>query len=159
MSVDLSRSDKTAAAEANCLIRVVAETMRSEPRLEAVKIDRSANSISLATLGKPDNSELERTLTLRIRRIQEDPTGPRCALLDGEPDCSTCWSPLPAAERQAITIEHSDQGTTVARVTCPTAPTFWRWRKIPLPKFVPRDVEFLESADHADEWKPQLLAA
>jgi Cd2+/Zn2+-exporting ATPase len=159
MRVDLSRSDKAAGVETNCLIRMVAETMRSEPRLEAVKIDRSANSISLATLGKPDNSELERTLTLRIRRIQEDLTGPRCALLDGEPDCSTCSRPLPAAERQAITIEHSDQGTTIARVTCPTAPTFWRWRKIPLPKFVPREVEFLESADHADEWKPQLLAA
>src|SRR5207247_2550523 len=43
---------------------------------------------------------------------------------------------------------------------CPTAPKFWRWRNMPFPKVVQRDVEFLEHVDeHEDEWKPQLAAA
>ncbi|MGB7746749.1 MAG: heavy metal translocating P-type ATPase, partial [Verrucomicrobiia bacterium] len=46
---------------------------------------------------------------------------------------------------------------------CPTAPKFWRWRDIPFPKVVQRDVEFLESAErideHINEWKTQLAAA
>ena len=44
-------------------------------------------------------------------------------------------------------------------MTCPTAPTFWRWRDIPLPRVVPRDVEFLEHVGEIDEWKLQLAAA
>ena len=44
-------------------------------------------------------------------------------------------------------------------MTCPTAPTFWRWRDIPLPRVVPRDVEFIEHAGEIDEWKAQLAAA
>ena len=53
--------------------------------------------------------------------------------------------------------------TTIARVTCPTAPKFWRWRDLPLPKVVPRDVEFLEEPEdidkHINEWKGQLVLA
>ena len=62
-------------------------------------------------------------------------------------------------ERQRITIKHEGDSTTIARVTCPTAPKFWRWRDMPFPKVVPRDVEFLEHVEEVDEWKPQLAAA
>jgi Cd2+/Zn2+-exporting ATPase len=59
-----------------------------------------------------------------------------------------------------VTIKHDGGTTTIARVTCPTAPTFWRWRNMPFPKVVQRDVEFLEHADeHVDEWKTQLAGA
>src|SRR5208337_2270436 len=58
-----------------------------------------------------------------------------------------------------ITIKHDGNSTTIARITCPTAPTFWRWRNIPFPKVVPRDVEFLEHVEAIDEWKPQLATA
>ena len=40
-------------AQSNCLVRTVADVMRREPALEAVKIDRAQHSISLATLGQP----------------------------------------------------------------------------------------------------------
>src|SRR6185436_3374485 len=71
----------------------------------------------------------------------------------------TCALPLSQAERKKITISHDAGTTTIARVTCPTAPSFWRWRNIPWPKVVQRDVEFLEHADEINEWKAQLLAA
>ena len=41
----------------------------------------------------------------------------------------------------------------------PDRTAFWRWRDIPWPRVVQRDVEFLEHADHIDEWKAQLVAA
>ncbi len=62
-------------------------------------------------------------------------------------------------ERQKITIQNDGLTTTIARLTCPTAPKFWRWRDMPFPKVVPRDVEFLEHVEAIDEWKPQLAAA
>jgi Cd2+/Zn2+-exporting ATPase len=62
-------------------------------------------------------------------------------------------------DRRRITIRHEADSTTIARVTCPTAPKFWRWRDIPFPKIVQRDVEFLEDEHDVDEWKPQLAAA
>ncbi len=56
-------------------------------------------------------------------------------------------------------MSRSETATTISRVTCPTAPKFWRWRDIPWPKVVQRDVEFLEHEHEVDEWKPQLVAA
>src|ERR1019366_5559334 len=51
--------------------------------------------------------------------------------------------------------------TTIARVTCPTAPKFWRWRDLPFPHIEPRTIEIPDDEhDHpADEWKWQLAAA
>jgi Cd2+/Zn2+-exporting ATPase len=70
---------------------------------------------------------------------------------------------LSEAEQNKIAIRNDGPTTTIARVTCPTAPKFWRWRDIPFPKVVQRDVEFLESAEHIEEhineWKTQLAAA
>jgi Cd2+/Zn2+-exporting ATPase len=62
-------------------------------------------------------------------------------------------------ELRRISIQQDAGATTIARVTCPTAPTFWRWRDIPLPRVVQRDVEFLEHAHEINEWKAQLAAA
>jgi Cd2+/Zn2+-exporting ATPase len=147
------------AATVNCLVRVVAETMKGEPTLEAVKIDRVARSISVATLGRTTSADLQKNLTARISQIQDNAAGPRCALLDGEADCSSCSIPLTAEDRRKITVQHDRDSTTISRITCPTAPKFWRWHNIPWPKFVPREVELKEGAEHADEWKRQLLAA
>ena len=70
-----------------------------------------------------------------------------CTLLAGESTCQTCGQPLSDFERQKITIRQEADTTTIARVTCPTAPKFWRWREIPWPKVVQRNVEFLEHAE------------
>src|ERR1043166_8333464 len=94
-----------------------------------------------------------------VRRAQEAAGKTACALLAGEGDCQTCEQPLSEVERRKITISSDAQTTTIARVTCPTAPKFWRWRDIPWPKVVQRDVEFLEHADEINEWKGQLVAA
>jgi len=60
---------------------------------------------------------------------------------------------------RSLTIQHDADATTIARVTCPTAPKFWRWRDLPWPRVVPRRVTLPDEDDHEQEWKLQLGAA
>ena len=155
-------TDKRSAhdhAAGHCLARSVADTLAEEPALEAVTIDRAHQKISLATLGRADVPRLTGRITSQLQAAQSADTGHVCSLLTGVGDCFSCDTPLPESERNRITIRHDGDTTTIARMTCPTAPTFWRWRDIPLPRVVPRDVEFMEHAGEIDEWKPQLAAA
>ena len=136
------------------MTRVLAE----EPTLEAVTLDRARNTISVATLGRTDVTKLTERVSAKIQAAEESKAA-ACQLLSGSGNCATCESPLNEQERQNITIKHEHGATTIARVTCPTAPKFWRWRDLPFPKVVQRDVEFLEDHHHEDEWKPQLVLA
>ncbi|HEX5221431.1 MAG TPA: heavy metal translocating P-type ATPase [Verrucomicrobiae bacterium] len=148
-----------------CLARAVADALAEEPTLEAVTIDRTHQKISLATLGKADVEKLSARITTQLERAREGSGGSRCSLLSGAGDCLNCETPLTEQERKSISIQHTHCATTIARVTCPTAPRFWRWRNLPFPRVVQRDVEFLEHGedepghDHAEEWKAQLVLA
>ena len=152
-----SAPDKSAAKA--CLARSVADTLAEEPSLEAVTFDVAQRKISVATLGRTDVEKLTRRLTEKIQSAQNSGTGSACSLLSGKRDCSGCASPLSEAERKLVTIEHSGEVTTIARVTCPTAPKFWRWRDIPFPKIAPREMEIPDDDDHINEWKWQLVLA
>jgi Cd2+/Zn2+-exporting ATPase len=150
---------KSADDPAKCLARSVADVLAENPALEAVTIDRARQTISVATIGRADVPKLTEQISATVRRAQEAaPTDP-CNLLAGKGDCHTCSQPLSAPELKRISIHQDSGATTIARVTCPTAPTFWRWRDIPLPRVVQRDVEFLEHAHEINEWKAQLAAA
>ena len=153
----------TAPGHPACLARSVMDVLNKEPSLEAVTINRSRQTISVATLGKTDEPRLAEKLTGRIQEACEKSASEHCLLLEGKGDCRICDVPLSEGERRQITIQHHGDATTIARVTCPTAPKFWRWRDLPWPKVVPRDVEFLEEAghieEHINEWKLQLAAA
>ena len=147
----------------HCLARSVMDVMSKEPSLEAVTINRAEEKIFVATLGQTDEPRLAESVTNEIRGSYDKGLTEHCLLLEGKGDCRCCDAPLSESERKKITIEHKGDITTIARVTCPTAPKFWRWRDLPFPKVVQRDVEFLEEAEHIDEhineWKPQLAAA
>ena len=143
----------------HCLARSVVDTLAEEPGLEAVTIDRAQQKISLATLGRADVNRLTERITNQFETAQAVSAERHCNLLTGRSDCATCDMPLSEAERQKIVIRTQGDATTIARATCPTAPKFWRWLDIPLPKVVPRDVEFMEHAGEIDEWKAQLAAA
>src|SRR5260370_25392134 len=144
---------------AKCVARSVAKPFAEAPTLKAVTIDRIRQTISVATLGQTNIPEITERIRNTIRTAQEADEKHPCLLLEGEGDCSVCAIPLSESERQKINIRHDAGATTIARVTCPTAPSFWRWRDIPWPKVVQRDVEFLEHAHETDECKPQLTAA
>jgi len=141
-----------------CLARSVVKTLADEPALEAVTIDRGRHTISVATLGRTDVGRLTDRISRQFEAVQ-NASDQACGLLSGTGDCWKCETPLSAEEQGKILIHHEGDSTTIARVTCPTAPKFWRWRDIPLPKVVPREVEVPEDDAHINEWKPQLAAA
>ena len=152
--------NQTGPREVNaCLTRSVVETLAEEPALEAVTIDRAHRKISVATLGRADVARLTERITNQFQAVQATDAAHTCSLLNGNGDCFSCDTPLSDDERRKITIQNDGPTTTIARVTCPTAPKFWRWRDMPFPKVVPRDVEFLEHVGEINEWKTQLAAA
>ena len=142
-----------------CLARSVAEALAEDPTLEAVTVDQARHTISVATLGKSDVPKLTERIRATVRHAQEAADLEPCTLLEGETTCQTCGQPLSEFERRKITIRQEADTTTIARLTCPTAPTFWRWRDIPWPKVVQRDVEFLEHAKEVNEWKGEMATA
>ncbi|HWV99685.1 MAG TPA: cation-translocating P-type ATPase [Candidatus Acidoferrum sp.] len=142
-----------------CLTRSVVRALADDPTLEAVTIDRARKTISVATMGRTDAPRLADQISRTFEEAQATKAKRRCTLLAGHGECDDCVQPVSELERQRITILHEGDKTTIARVTCPTAPKFWLWRDIPWPKVVQRDVEFLEHADEIDEWKAQLAAA
>lgn len=164
MSTD-ARPLETVPGVSGCLTRAVAAVLNSEPSLEAVTIDPDSKKISVATLGPADEARLHERLNATLQTLEEPDSGHACLLLVSGGTCANCATPLSEPERSQYTVKHAHGATTIARVTCPTAPKFWRWRDLPFPRLVHRDVEFLEHAaedhdhDHADEWKLQLALA
>jgi Cd2+/Zn2+-exporting ATPase len=155
-------SDATPAGQPgreHCLARSLADTLAREPSLEAVTIDHAHQKISVATLGRTDGKLTER-ITHQLAAAESADTAKHCSLLAGRDECAACRHPLSDEERRKITIRTEGHATTIARLTCPTAPTFWRWSDLPLPRIEPRTIEFEEEDEHAaDEWKWQLAAA
>jgi Zn2+/Cd2+-exporting ATPase len=142
-----------------CLVRTVTRAMADEPALEAVKLDRQRHAISVATLGHPRQADAVGKLTEKIRHL-EDPEGERrCALLEGAADCEQCGEAPPGGVAPQFTVSQKGDVTTIARVTCPTAPRFWRWREVMWPRLIPREVVLPEDEAHEEEWKLQLAAA
>ena len=142
-----------------CLARSVADSLAHEPCLEAVTIDAGREKISLATLGRANLPEISARLQHRFSLAQSGEEAHDCALFTGKGNCSVCDHPLSRAELNSITIEQKGLVTTIARVTCPTAPKFWRWNEIPFPKIAPRQVDLPDEEHPENEWKWQLLAA
>jgi len=144
---------------AQCLARSVMDTLAEEPSLEAVTIDTAQQKISVATLGRADVERLTQKISAKIQSAQNSAAGKTCSLLTGASDCTTCSQPLSETEQKKITIRRDATATTIARVTCPTAPKFWRWRDIPFPKIAPREMEIPDDDHHINEWKGQLVLA
>ena len=155
---------KAAAPDTQCLARSVVSALEAEPTLEAVTIDREKGKISLATMGQANIPRITERLTQTFETASAANPPHACSLLDGTGDCNECETPLPADVRRRLNISHAGSQTTIARVTCPTAPKFWRWRDLPFPRLEPRTLEIPEDDHdhdhhHADEWKSQLAAA
>ena len=159
MTVPPVAKNKRETDAAQCLARSVMDTLAEEPALEAVTIDNAQQKISVATLGRADVEKLTAKISAKISSAQNSAAGQACSLLAGKSDCAHCSQPLSENEQKKITIRRDATATTIARVTCPTAPKFWRWRDIPFPKIAPREMEIPDDDHHIDEWKGQLVFA
>lgn len=142
-----------------CLARSIVQTLAEEPALEAVSVNPRRHLLEVATLGRTDVARLRERVEQAVRGARVHEPGSRCALVSGEGSCRTCGRPLPAEVFRHYAVRHEGGVTTVTRLTCPTAPVFWRWRRWPLPRFVQREVEVAETEQHEGEWRWQLLAS
>lgn len=142
-----------------CLVRAVTRAFDADPTLEAVKLDRTTGALSVATLGRPAGTSAAALLVERLLESRQPDTGDPCALLSGAEDCLDCPHSAGLPTEGHYTIAHQGGTTTIARVTCPTAPQFWRWRAHPFPRWAPRDARWPEDEHGEDDWRPQLVAA
>ena len=142
-----------------CLRRTVADAMRRDRWLEAVRIDRDRQSLAVATLGTTSSDAATAELSERIQEIRQSDQGEACALLAGTQDCTACPAVDSDLDSPALEIRQEGHRLTLARQTCPTAPTFWRWRETLLPRWAPREVTFSGEEDYDREWPGQLVAA
>ncbi|MFA6547112.1 MAG: heavy metal translocating P-type ATPase [Limisphaerales bacterium] len=143
----------------SCLARSVAGMLAREPALEAVTIHRTEPAIAIATLGNREIEGLADRVTAAVAAGRQTSERHRCQLLAPTGSCTECDIPLSPAEHQSVTVQRDGDRSVIARITCPTAPRFWRWRDLPLPKIIPREVEIPEADADLDEWKPQMVAA
>ena len=67
-------------------------------------------------------AKLTERITTRFQTAQAADPAHTCSLLNGQGDCFSCGTPLSEEERKRITIRNDGPTTTIARVTCPTAP-------------------------------------
>ena len=54
-----------------CLARSVADALAEDPTLEAVTVDQTRQTISVATLGKTDVPKLTERISATVRQAQE----------------------------------------------------------------------------------------
>ena len=144
---------------AACLVEGVAAILAVEPHLEAVTVRPTDRSVSIATLGATEDAALNDRVRTMLQRMRPKEDGNLCELLTGKGDCSQCERPGHAEALPQLQISINPHATTLSRISCPTAPRFWRWRSLPLPRLVPRELDIHDDDEHLDEWKAQLAAA
>ncbi len=135
------------------------EAMEADRRLEAVRFERGVEAMEVATLGLREGDSVAGGIRDRIGQLQAGVHGEACHLLEGEDECGDCPIAGQVEGRLRVQVEREGGRVTFSRVTCPTAPRFWRWSSVPFPRFEPRQVVFSGEEDYDREWRVQLAAA
>ncbi len=154
-----SQSRLGAVLEAPCLVQAAVAELVKHHSVEAIAIKAVEGKISVATIGRAADSGVPERIHEALAKVQGDSTAERCQLLQADPSCARCEHPLAPRPQAGFTVTESAGAVTVARVHCPTAPKFWRWRDFPLPKIEPRQVSVPEDESDLNEWKAQAVAA
>jgi Cd2+/Zn2+-exporting ATPase len=96
----------------------LADFLRHEPGIEAVRLDPSSHRLAMATFGDIDVAELERRLAETIAAIgsQLDQTAPA---------------------PRGFTVKREGNVTEFAGESCATAPKFWKWKDVAWPELEP----------------------
>jgi len=105
----------------------LAEFLREEPGVEAVRLDATGRKVQIATIGEVDLARLETRIAATLAAIEAEwPAKTRGA---NRPGGGSETERAPAG--YALSVK--DGITELARPSCATAPTFWRWSDITLP--------------------------
>ena len=127
-----------------CLVEGVAKLLHDEPQLEAVTLRPGEHSVQIATMGprqEGEDRELKQRVSGMLTSLKQREDGRLCGLVTGKNDCGGCKHPSADLLRNQVKLTQTHEATTLARLSCPTAPMFWRWKSLPFPKLVAREVE------------------
>mgnify|MGYP002789482731 CR=1 FL=1 len=113
----------------------LADFLRREPGVEAVRIDPAARRVSVATLGDYDESTLQRRLAETLAAIE---------------------SQLGADARApaGYVVNRTGGVTEFSEQSCATAPKFWKWREFSWP-----ELEAPPEVPEQPEWKALTVLA
>ena len=144
--------------EDQCLVRAAATELAKNPSVEAISIKAVEGKISVATIGRVSDTGVAERIQESLAKVGAR-SAQQCRLLQAEAGCAPCEHPIEPIRQLGFTVTESGGAVTVARVRCPTAPKFWRWRDFPLPRIVPRQISIPEEESDLKEWKAQAAAA
>jgi Cd2+/Zn2+-exporting ATPase len=114
----------------------LADFLKREPGLEAVRLDPAARKVAIATMGDVDTEALRARLAATLAAIEEQ--------LGSE-----------ARAPAGYTVRREGPVTEFSEVSCETAPKFWKWREFSWPAL--SEPETRETEDV--EWKTLALFA
>ena len=124
-------------------VEELANFLRAQPEVSAVRIDPSTHRVAIATLGQIDTHALEDKLAATIAAV-EDRIAAR----------------VPATAPTGFSVRADGQATVVGREHCVTAEKLWLWREVDWPALreAPPAHEESESHGHshahgAGEWR------
>jgi Cd2+/Zn2+-exporting ATPase len=115
--------------------------LHAQPEVTAVRVDPEGKRLAVATLGDVDRAALESRLAEAISAIEARLN------VGGKPGAS--------AVPRGFVFRQAGGATEVARESCVTAPTFWRWSEFAWPE--PRPAEGPQEYD--SEWKMLAVLA
>jgi hypothetical protein len=89
MSAHHTSSSSKTTPVSGCLTRAVASVLVEEPTLEAVTIDPEHEKISVATLGRTDESRLRERISSKLEEAKRADSPHACQLLVSGGTCAT----------------------------------------------------------------------
>jgi Cd2+/Zn2+-exporting ATPase len=113
-------------------MEALADFLLEEPSIEAIRLNPESKRVEMATMGKVDGELLQAKLTEVLRAVdarwlQKTETVP--------------------AHSGMLDVQQKDGALVLEKPSCPTAPTFWKWRDFAWPE--PDEME--QESD--DEWR------
>jgi Cd2+/Zn2+-exporting ATPase len=114
----------------------LAQFLRTQPGVQAVRIDATARTVSVATLGEVDVGQLEAALAQTLTAVEES-LGTK------------------ARKQAGFTLKQEGSVTEMASPSCATAPSLWKWREVEWPKLEPA----VDPHGDESEWKELTVFA
>jgi len=112
----------TSPAASRDWIQELADFLRTQPGVSAVRIDTAAHKVEVATLGTVDLGELQAHLAATIQAVEAQLAAHGAAQAPS-----------------GFTLRQRDGIVELGRETCVTAEKFWHWREVEWPEIIPAD--------------------
>ncbi len=126
-------------------MRSLVEFLNREDHVEALRMDPDRRTVSVATLGEVDLDGLRSRLEAVLEGLDQE------HLFDGAGKDATADSEL--AGSFGMHLKRQENGATLEKPSCPTAPKLWQWREFTWPE--PEELE----QQSREEWQTLAIQA